>query len=134
MTDSPSKQTSFFYKNYRGELSVRTVTPVEFYWGSTEYHPEPQWIMKAIDHEKNAVRDFALRDCDFRYYSEFSKSLRPKSENWFRRKRATNFGDPREFQVSPTPIMKQDFVQMFTDGKGMLTNYPEYRTGRKDTE
>lgn len=76
MTDSTNaKQVSFFYKNYRGELSVRTVTPIRIFWGSTKYHPESQWIMVAFDHDKSADRDFALRDCDFRYYSEFSASL-----------------------------------------------------------
>lgn len=80
MTDNPTKQVSFFYKNYRGELSVRTVTPSRIFWGSTKYHPEPQWIMVAFDHDKFADRDFALRDCDFRYYSEFAGSLRePRS-------------------------------------------------------
>ena len=107
MTDSTNaRQISFFYKNYRGELSVRTVTPSRIFWGSTKYHPEPQWIMVAFDHDKFADRDFALKDCDFRYYSEFSKALQPDSEHCPRQKRTTNFGDPREFQVSPTRIIK----------------------------
>lgn len=50
------------YMNYRGEVSTRTITPIKPWYGSTEWHPEPQWLLKAFDHEKDAERDFALAD------------------------------------------------------------------------
>ena len=50
------------YTNWKGERSLRKVTPKIFYWGSTNYHPEPQWLMNAFDEEKKQDRMFALRD------------------------------------------------------------------------
>jgi predicted DNA-binding transcriptional regulator YafY len=50
------------YKNWRGETAERSVLPLQVYFGSTEYHPEPQWLMEAHDFEKNAPRIFAMRD------------------------------------------------------------------------
>ena len=50
------------YTNWRGETAERTIIPRRVWWGSTEWHPEPQWLLTAIDVEKQAERDFALRD------------------------------------------------------------------------
>lgn len=50
------------YTNYRGETSERTITPIRPWFGSTEWHPEPQWLLRAYDHDKRAERDFALKD------------------------------------------------------------------------
>ena len=56
---------SLNYTNYRGELSSRQIRPEKLYFGSTEYHPEPQWLLEAHDLGKGAKRVFALKDCDF---------------------------------------------------------------------
>lgn len=50
------------YTNYRGETSERTITPQWIWYGSTEFHPETQWLIRAFDHGKQAVRDFAFKD------------------------------------------------------------------------
>lgn len=50
------------YTNYRGETSRRRVVPSSLRYGSTEYHPEPQWLLDAFDLEKRAERTFAMRD------------------------------------------------------------------------
>lgn len=50
------------YTNYRGETSERAITPIRPWFGSTEWHPEPQWLLRAYDHDKGAERDFALKD------------------------------------------------------------------------
>ncbi len=52
----------FSYRNYRGEVSKRIVKPVSVRWGSTEWHPEPQWLLLAFDFEKQADREFAMND------------------------------------------------------------------------
>lgn len=62
MADQPIR---FAYTNYRGELSVREAVPRRLWFGSTQYHPEAQWMMTAYDTGKKADRDFALSDCDF---------------------------------------------------------------------
>lgn len=54
---------TFWYRNHRGEISQRNVTKPEKIWfGSTEWHPKPQWLMTAWDIDKDALRDFAFKD------------------------------------------------------------------------
>lgn len=48
------------YRNWRGETALRTFTPIRLWFGSDEWHPEPQWLLTAICAEKGAERDFAL--------------------------------------------------------------------------
>ncbi len=50
------------YTNYRGERSRRTVTPINIHFGSNEWHPEPQWLLLAMDHDKGNTRLFAVKD------------------------------------------------------------------------
>jgi predicted DNA-binding transcriptional regulator YafY len=50
------------YRNYRGETSSRTVLPKRIWFGATEWHPEPQWLMDATDLEKDSERSFAMQD------------------------------------------------------------------------
>lgn len=51
------------YTNYRGERSVRRVLlSGAMIWTSNEYHPEPQWLMPALDIEKGTARQFAMKD------------------------------------------------------------------------
>jgi hypothetical protein len=50
------------YRNYRGEVAIRTIVPIKVWWGSTEFHPHKQWILTVWDCEKNAERDYALQD------------------------------------------------------------------------
>jgi predicted DNA-binding transcriptional regulator YafY len=53
---------SIRYRNYRGETSMRQIKPSRIWFGATDWHPEPQWLMDAMDVEKDAERSFALRD------------------------------------------------------------------------
>ncbi|MDQ7775289.1 MAG: hypothetical protein Q4615_04900 [Paracoccus aminovorans] len=53
------------YRNYRGEIDQRTIVPSRIWFGSTDWHPEPGWLMSAYDLAKAAHRDFALADCQF---------------------------------------------------------------------
>lgn len=59
---SKVKPLTFLYKNWKGETRQRIIEPVKIWFGSTEYHPEPQWLLKAYDVEKREHRDFALND------------------------------------------------------------------------
>lgn len=52
----------FTYTNYRGETSKREVIVHHFRFIETEWHPGKQWIMTALDVEKNVLRDFAMKD------------------------------------------------------------------------
>ncbi len=50
------------YTNYRGETAVRTIIPIKFYFGSTEYHPQEQWLLEVWDVERDAMRVYAAKD------------------------------------------------------------------------
>lgn len=50
------------YTNWKGERRWRLVMPQSLWFGTTSYHPQPQWFIRAVDLEKNAVRDFAVKD------------------------------------------------------------------------
>lgn len=52
----------FDYKNWKGETNKRTVVPYEIWFGSTEFHKEEQWFLRAFDVDKYAERNFALKD------------------------------------------------------------------------
>ncbi len=50
------------YTNYRGERAHRRVLPHRLWFGTADWHPEPQWILDAWDVEKGVIRSFAMRD------------------------------------------------------------------------
>lgn len=50
------------YKNWRGEVAVRTVIPQRIYWGSTEWHPNEQWLLEVLEVDKQVTRVFAVAD------------------------------------------------------------------------
>lgn len=55
----------FVYCNHRGEIARRRVWPYGIYWGQTDWHPEPQWLLQAYDLDKGVERDFAMKDMTF---------------------------------------------------------------------
>jgi predicted DNA-binding transcriptional regulator YafY len=64
-TQDPGEATnaiSLVYTNYRGETSVRRVIPQRIWFGATDWHPEEQWVLDAVDLDKQAERSFALKD------------------------------------------------------------------------
>ncbi len=52
------------YRNWRGEVSTRRLEMREIHYGSTEWHPEPCLLLRALDLDKNALRDFRVADFD----------------------------------------------------------------------
>lgn len=50
------------YRNHRGELVERTVTPVRIWFGETEWHPSPQWLLEVFDHDRDAVRNYSMEN------------------------------------------------------------------------
>lgn len=57
-----NKKVTIVYTNWKGETGVRSITPKVFFWGSTQYHPELQWLVTAYDEDKQEDRTFALKD------------------------------------------------------------------------
>lgn len=62
LTESLAKRVSFTYKNYKGEVAERTIYGERVWWGKTEYHPEPQWLLDGWDYARDAHRTFAMKD------------------------------------------------------------------------
>lgn len=56
------KSVEIIYTNWQGETAKRLIKPLSIWFGSTQWHKENQWLLKALDVEKNAERDFALKD------------------------------------------------------------------------
>jgi len=52
----------FSYRNHRGEIGMRAARPLGLRFGSTDWHPEPQWLLRAFDLDKQAEREFAVKD------------------------------------------------------------------------
>lgn len=51
------------YTNYKGETSNRLIIPKKIWFGETEWHPERQWLLTALDLDKKLeTRDFAMKD------------------------------------------------------------------------
>lgn len=68
--NSTDETLRFRYKNYKGEVSDRSVIPIRIVVKKSQYHNDgkPCWIMVAFDLDKEALRDFALSDIQ-EYYS-----------------------------------------------------------------
>ena len=74
--DTPAvKSVTFGYTNWRGETGLREAIPDRIFWGATEWHPEPQWLLEAWDCDKQALRAFALSDCIFDRYALIAVNL-----------------------------------------------------------
>ena len=56
------KAVKIVYTNYKGVTATRSIVPIELLFGHNEWHTQDQWLMIALDIEKNAERTFALKD------------------------------------------------------------------------
>ncbi|MEJ1517722.1 hypothetical protein R3O67_31580 [Bacillus cereus] len=54
----------FDYINWKGEKGKRKALVRSVVWGSNEWHKEQQFLLRAIDMEKNDVRYFSLKDME----------------------------------------------------------------------
>lgn len=67
MTDRPKAgdAVKFAYTNHRGERSIRTARLGTLQFKTSQYHEGMQHFIRGWDEDKKAVRDYALKDCDF---------------------------------------------------------------------
>jgi predicted DNA-binding transcriptional regulator YafY len=91
------------YTNYRGDINERRIHPLKLYWGSNEYHPKEQWLVSAMDLDRNVIREFALNDI-----SESTPNIHD----------IRNWSPPPQDQVVPKdevksePLTKEDFIKI----------------------
>lgn len=52
----------FTYSNWKGETEDRRARPISQRYGTSEYHKEPQWLMRMFDLDKRDEREFAMND------------------------------------------------------------------------
>ncbi len=52
----------FVYTNHQGKTTKRHVRPMSIRFGSSKWHTQNQWLLKAFDFEKQADREFAIKD------------------------------------------------------------------------
>ena len=57
-----NKKVTILSTNWKGETKYRNIIPISIEFKSTEWHKQEQWILNAIDVEKNAQRGFAIKD------------------------------------------------------------------------
>lgn len=50
------------YRNWKGETTWRTIYPHWIYFGETEHHKGPQYLLYALDIDKDEYRHFAMTD------------------------------------------------------------------------
>lgn len=62
MKDKNKEVVKILYTNWKNETRYRIIKPISIEFKSTEWHKEEQWILNAVDIEKNAIRNFAIKD------------------------------------------------------------------------
>ena len=62
LTPAVGKLFTIRYTNYRGETARRTIEFRYMWFGSTEWHPKPHFLIHALDIDKQQERDFAVKD------------------------------------------------------------------------
>lgn len=57
-----NKEILIDYTNWRGERRWRKIRPMTIIFSASQWHPELQWLLKAVDAESGQVRQFAFKD------------------------------------------------------------------------
>ena len=57
-----TQKVKFTYTNWKGETRQRQASLWNIFFGSNDWHKEPQWLTRGWDLEKNAERTFSLKD------------------------------------------------------------------------
>jgi predicted DNA-binding transcriptional regulator YafY len=48
------------YTNHRGETAWRKIRPKGLWFGTSDWHPEEQWFLCAVDVDRGLHRTFAM--------------------------------------------------------------------------
>lgn len=50
------------YKNWKGVERLRHILPIQCWYGATNWHPKPGWLLSAVDLEELEDRNFSIAD------------------------------------------------------------------------
>lgn len=56
----PRQHVIIDYTNWRGERGLRRIIPLSIQFENSEWHPDTQWILYAVDIDRGASREFAM--------------------------------------------------------------------------
>jgi predicted DNA-binding transcriptional regulator YafY len=56
------KEVVIDYTNWRGHRAERRIRPLDLRFGSSQWHLTDQWLLHALDVDKDEIREFAMRD------------------------------------------------------------------------
>lgn len=56
------KIVNILYTNWKGDTRWRKIIPISIEFKMTQWHKKEQWILNAIDVDKNEERGFAIKD------------------------------------------------------------------------
>lgn len=48
------------YKNHREEVTTLRIRPDALFFGTSAHHPEPQWLLKAFNLERQVMRTYSM--------------------------------------------------------------------------
>jgi NTP pyrophosphatase (non-canonical NTP hydrolase) len=65
------------YTNWKSETRNRTIVPLAVWFGLSDFHEGEQWFIKALDAEKDSVRNFALLDISSTMDESFQARVQP---------------------------------------------------------
>jgi hypothetical protein len=134
--DASSDRTlRFSYTNHRGDRAVCQAIPIDLFFGSTEHHGEPQWIVRAHDLDESAIRDFALRDMIPLNEARAEDIIDGHWDNFLRERwrLAASLDDPdvrkkKHFSTDPDPA-----VRLRRDNAGVAAQIAEDRNNGAST-
>lgn len=61
---TPREPLTVTYTNYAGKTAERHIVPERLWYGTTEWHPGPGWLLDAFDIDKHERRSFSLSGFD----------------------------------------------------------------------
>jgi hypothetical protein len=121
------------YTNWKGVRSTRRIQPLgTVKFEKSDYHPEKQWVIEALDLDKNETRSFAMKDIhSWTPVAPGTESARERAVAWFRGN-DTGMSSETIFEVMTNiPVKRHDFPYDPSDfGRcyRLLQAFPEWKS------
>jgi predicted DNA-binding transcriptional regulator YafY len=57
-----AQMVNICYTNHENHTRIYCIQPKRVWFGVTQWHQKPQWLMEALDVTRGVTRDFAVND------------------------------------------------------------------------